>query len=192
MSAPDQDSPEALPAPSALRARRGWLLGLAALGAFGLGTTAWHLQSTRSPSREALETLMQHTFDTPDGGQLVLASLRGQALIVNFWATWCAPCREEIPLLSRLQAARSANDLQVVGIAIDGIDRVRQYDRDTPLGYRIGVAGVGLITLLKALGDEQGALPFSLVFDRRGQLRGQRLGIWSAADLERAADQALA
>jgi thiol-disulfide isomerase/thioredoxin len=184
--------PSMPPAPPTAPARRRWLLRLAALAAYGMGTAAWRLRSTHNPSSEALETLMGHAFDTPEGGQLVLGSLRGQALIVNVWATWCAPCREEIPLLSRLQAARSAKNLQVVGIAIDGLDRVRQYDRDTPLGYRIGVAGVGLITLLKALGDEQGALPFSLVFDRQGALRGQRLGIWSAADLERAADQALA
>ncbi len=178
-------------------ARRRWLSGLAALGtfglgAFGLGALAWRLRTDASPSAEALDTLFKHAFDTPDGGQLVLNTLAGQALVVNFWATWCAPCREEIPLLTRLQATRSANGLQVVGIAIDGVARVRQYDHDSPLGYRIGVAGVGLITLLKTLGNEQGALPFTLVFDRRGRLTGQRLGLWSAETLEAAADRALA
>jgi thiol-disulfide isomerase/thioredoxin len=181
MNSPSQDNPHP--------GRRRWLLGGAAIGAFALGSGAWQLFREQGASPAALETLFAHPFDTPGGEHLLLSSLRGAPLLVNFWATWCAPCREEIPLLARAQAARSANGLQIVGIAIDNLDRVRQYDKDSPLGYRIGVAGIGLVSLLQQLGDAAGALPYSLLFDRTGKLVEQRLGAWSAAGLDRALDR---
>ncbi len=165
-------------------------LGIGAPVLAGVGVWYWRHQAQRA--RADLRTLLEHPFDQIDGGPLILNAFEGAPLLINFWATWCEPCREELPLLAQAQKLNAAKGMQFVGIAIDNPDQVRQFERNSPLPYPNVVAGVGLIDLIKRLGDEPGALPFSLVLDRTGQIIDRHLGTYSPAGLNAILDRALA
>ena len=122
-------------------------------------------------------------FDQPGGGELVLSNLKGQPLLLNFWATWCPPCVTEMPLLDRFQAEQKSRGWQVVGLAVDSPTPVREFLARLPVGFAIGLAGLGGIELARSLGNPSGALPFSVVFDRQGKAFRTKLGSLHDKDL---------
>ena len=122
-------------------------------------------------------------FDQPDGGELVLANLKGQPLLLNFWATWCPPCVTEMPLLDRFQTAQRGRGWQVVGLAVDSPTPVREFLARQPMSFLIGLAGLNGIELARSLGNASGALPFSVVFDRSGNAVRTKLGSLHDKDL---------
>ena len=105
-------------------------------------------------------------------------------LIVNFWATWCEPCREEMPRFVKLQDQYGAKGLQFVGIAIDQADKVRQFAKEIELNYPTLVGGYGAMELSKTLGNRLGALPFTVVLDRAGRVVHTQLGPLKDAQLQ--------
>ena len=124
-----------------------------------------------------------HDFEgeMANGGKASLADFNGKFLILNFWATWCAPCRTEIPLLIAMQA-RHAHDIQIVGIAVDDAESVRRFEDEVGLNY---VSLIGLTEgpeLMQRYGSA-GQLPFTLVFDQTGVLRYRKTGELQAAEL---------
>ena len=122
-------------------------------------------------------------FDQPDGGQIALASLRGQPLVLNFWATWCPPCVEEMPLLDRFHREYRAAGWRVLGLAVDSAAPVREFLARRPVGFSIGLAGMEGVALSRSLGNPSGALPFSVIFNSRGDAAERKLGTLSWADL---------
>lgn len=113
-----------------------------------------------------------------------IAQWKGKVLVANFWATWCLPCREEMPGFSRLQTKYSAKGVQFVGIAFDSADKVNEFSNQTPVSYPLLIATPSLMPLTAALGDAAGGLPFTVVIDRDGSLVQTRLGLWKEATLE--------
>ena len=122
-------------------------------------------------------------FETPQGPKLAMASFKGKPLLLNFWATWCAPCVEEMPMLDAFYRQNAAKGWQMVGLAIDQPSSVRKFLEKTAVSYPIGLAGFGGTELTKALGDTAGGLPFSVLFDKDGKVRQRRIGRLSEADL---------
>jgi thiol-disulfide isomerase/thioredoxin len=106
-------------------------------------------------------------------------------VVVNFWASWCPPCREEIPGLVRIQHKFAANGLQVVGIAVDSVEKSRQAAGEMGISYPVLVAEVQIIDVTRRLGNRAGGLPFTVVLDRDGRLVTTHLGLLSEAQLER-------
>src|SRR5271165_2723368 len=88
---------------------------------------------------------------------------RSKTLFINFWATWCEPCREEIPALIRLQGASSSKNLQIVGIALDSPERVAEFAKSYSINYPLLIGGMGAMEMMRAHGNGIGALPFTLV-----------------------------
>jgi thiol-disulfide isomerase/thioredoxin len=106
-------------------------------------------------------------------------------VVVNFWASWCPPCREEIPGLLRIQQKFAANGVQVVGIAVDSEAKSRQAANEMGISYPVLVAEVQIIDVTRQLGNRAGGLPFTVVLDREGRLVATHLGLLSEAQLER-------
>jgi thiol-disulfide isomerase/thioredoxin len=164
--------------------RRTWLFGAVGLAAAAAGAW-WRLGTGSGAGGEALDAAFwSQTFDRPEGGQLALASLRGKPTLLNFWATWCPPCVEELPMLDRFFREQAANGWQVVGLAIDQPSAVRKFLERIPLSFPNGLAGLQGTELIKRLGNTAGGLPFSLLLSPSGQVLARKMGKLEAADLE--------
>ena len=128
------------------------------------------------PPASAAGGLMTARLPDIDGRPQALEQWRGKILVVNFWATWCAPCREEIPAFMKVQDKWSSRGLQVVGIAIDDADKVRPYIAELKINYPILVGGLDGIELTRQAGNRLGGLPFTVVLDRKGGAVHSQLG----------------
>jgi thiol-disulfide isomerase/thioredoxin len=132
---------------------------------------------------DAEQSLWTQRFDQPAGGELAMGPLRGKPLVLNFWATWCAPCVKEMPMLDAFHREHQAQGWQVVGLAVDGPTPVREFLTKVPVAFPIGLAGFTGVDLAKSLGNERGGLPFSAVFDRQGAVAFRKLGTITPDDL---------
>lgn len=163
--------------------RRRWLVGAAGTAAAvaGVGGYLWREQRDAG---ERFDPLWSLRFPQPGGGELVMAERRGKPLLLNFWATWCPPCLKEMPDLDRFAREFGGRGWQVVGLAIDGPTPVREFLQRTPVGFAIGLAGFDGTDLSRQLGNAQGALPFTAVFDAKGRIVKRKLGQTTYAELE--------
>jgi thiol-disulfide isomerase/thioredoxin len=118
------------------------------------------------------------------GATLSLEQWRGRVLVINYWATWCAPCREEIPAFVRLQERYGSRGLQFIGIAIDQPDKVAEFASEFRINYPLMLGGVETIELLRRAGNRAGVLPYTLVIDRKGNLVSREQGGLKEARLE--------
>lgn len=125
------------------------------------------------------------SWESPGGQPLAAADFRGRPLLLNFWATWCPPCVEELPLLDQFFQSHLAQGWQVLGLAIDQPSAVSAFLARRPLAFPIGLAGLGGTELSRELGNSNGGLPFSVLFDPAGRLVERKLGRLLSADLER-------
>jgi thiol-disulfide isomerase/thioredoxin len=162
--------------------RRQWSTwGVAAAAAAGGAGWAWWRAHGGLSGPEQL--LWEQRFDRPAGGDLPMSGFRGGPLVLNFWATWCAPCVKEMPMLDIFHRQQRAAGWQVVGLAIDGPTPVREFLAKVPVAFPIGLAGFTGVELARSLGNESGGLPFSVVFDRRGRVAARKLGSLKEEDL---------
>jgi thiol-disulfide isomerase/thioredoxin len=111
-------------------------------------------------------------FNLPDvsGNQHTISEWQGKIRIINFWATWCTPCREEIPEFIALQKQYGAKGLQFIGIAIDDQEPVEEYIASSKINYPILLGGLNGIALAHQLGNIMEAVPFTLVVNQQGQI----------------------
>ena len=127
-------------------------------------------------NRKASAALLAVQLPDASGQVQRLDQWRGRVLVVNFWATWCVPCREEMPQFIRAQAEDGGKGLQFVGIAVDSADKVQKFSKDIGLNYPTLVGGLGAIELSRDLGNRLMALPFTIVVDRDGRVVHTQLG----------------
>ncbi|HRE16152.1 MAG TPA: TlpA disulfide reductase family protein [Rhodocyclaceae bacterium] len=151
-----------------------------ACGGFWLGMQ-WR---EGTPDAQAARQLMTMTLPDQAGDAHSLTQWQGKVLVVNFWASWCAPCREEMPGFARLQSKYAANGVQFVGIAFDSHAAVTEFIRQTPVNYPTLIGGGEVRDLMKALGNAPAALPFTVILDVRGKPIQSRLGRYEEADLD--------
>ena len=134
-------------------------------------------------SAAAIDALWAMSFDTPDGKPLPMSSFKGKRLLLNFWATWCPPCVEELPLLDAFYQAQKGNGWQVLGLAVDQPTMVRRWLQTRPLSYAVGMAGLDGTELSKTLGNLAGSLPFTVAFGASGELLVRKVGKVSQDEL---------
>jgi peroxiredoxin len=128
-----------------------------------------------SRGRDA-EALLGVALPDVAGQQQSLGQWRGKVLVVNFWATWCTPCREEMPEFVKAQDEFGERGLQFVGVAIDQADKVQAFATELGLNYPTLIGGYGAVELSKTMGNRLGALPFTIILDRKGRVVHTQLG----------------
>ena len=133
------------------------------------------------PPLKLVENLPEVSLLDREGVQRGFDHWRGQSLIVNFWATWCAPCRREMPLLERLQAENAADGFQVVGVAVDYRDKVLAYADKMNISYPLLIGEQEALDAAAAFGVEMVGLPFTVFSDTRGRIIAAHIGELTAA-----------
>lgn len=134
---------------------------------------------------QAGEQVFAATFPDPQGVAQPLAQWRGKVVVLNFWATWCPPCRKEMPGFVKLQQKYGAQGLVFIGIAIDSRENVQAFLRESPVNYPILIGQDSAVELSAAIGNRQGGLPYSVLIDRQGKLLASHVGELSEEALEK-------
>jgi peroxiredoxin len=170
------DTPTA-PGARPSRTKRRLLLIGTALAAVSAGAGfAW--RALRAPDLSAeVAALFQQTFDDANGVAQPMAQWRGRWLVVNFWATWCAPCVDEMPGLQRIARDFADRNVAVVGLGIDRADAIRRFQSELKLEIPLLVAGASGTDVARALGNPMGALPYTVLISPDGRVVNTRLGL---------------
>jgi thiol-disulfide isomerase/thioredoxin len=116
-------------------------------------------------------------FTDLSGKARTMSEWKGRVVLVNFWATWCAPCREEIPALQKIQAEFGHRNFEVVGIALDNAEATGRFAAEFKIGYPILIGDMGIVDVMRQLGNKSGALPYSVVLDPQGAVAKTHLGL---------------
>lgn len=160
-------------------------------GALGFGLYQWLGNGTNAPSGAMAEapdqltdTLPTLTMPDPDGNERSLDEWAGDILVINFWGTWCAPCREEVPLLVDLQSDYADQDLTVIGIALDRPEPVKDFAEEYGINYPLLVGEEEALSAMEAFGSGTLGLPHTFVVDRDGQVVNFHLGLIEPADVD--------
>ena len=165
-----------------LRRREALLLGGVAAAAAAAGfLAAPRLFDESAESAAALQTAV---FPDLTGTPRRLADWQGRVVVVNFWATWCPPCIEEIPVLVEVRKKHLAAGVEIVGIAIDKQVNVAEFTRKIKIPYPVLVADAAGIELMRRLGNKAGGLPFTVFLDRKGGVAKRKLGALNRPELE--------
>lgn len=119
-----------------------------------------------------------------EGKPRQLSEWRGKVIVLNFWATWCPPCKEEIPLFIATQNRLGASGLQIIGVAIDQAPEVAAYQKQASINYPILIGDTHVYKVMEAYGNTRAGLPFSVVIDREGLVRQRKLGAFRGTELD--------
>lgn len=130
------------------------------------------------------EAIFAASLPDLQGESQAISQWRGKVMVVNFWASWCEPCRQEIPEFIELQERFRENGLIFIGIAVDQKERAAAFSKEIGINYPVLVGDMKAMTLAEAAGNRQGALPFTVVIDRNGKIIGTKLGRLSKEKLE--------
>ena len=180
------------PVPNFLLGRRYILCG--ALAAVALPATATPSLAGVKPdmAKGAMErfklaktpkALPDLDIQNADDKPLKLSDFKGKVVLLNFWATWCAPCVKEMPELDAFQRQFAPQGWRVVGLAVDNPTAVREFLARSPFSYTIGLAGFDGSELSRKLGNHQGGLPYTVVFNRQGAIAHRKAGQTSLLEL---------
>lgn len=120
------------------------------------------------------------------GKAVSAAAYRGKMTVVNFWGTWCAPCRQEMPMLSALAPRLAARQVRILGVALDQPGEVAAFLKQRPVSYPVLMSDGDGIALMRALGNRSGGLPFTVVLDAQGKPLASMAGLLSEAALMKA------
>jgi thiol-disulfide isomerase/thioredoxin len=159
-------------------------IGVAALAIF----SGFLLQNTKNSSTPKYTA--QNAPVTNDGANLILTTTlpdlqgknqsvsqwKGKVLVVNFWATWCEPCRREMPEFIELQDELRDQGLLFIGIALDQKTKVQQYSKEIGVNYPVLLGGIEAMELAEAAGNRYSVLPFTVVFNRNGEIASTHVG----------------
>ncbi len=165
--------------------RRRWLAAAAGLTLVGSGAGLAWLTSMRQSQAltEAEHLFWQQQFAQLDGSTLATSAFKGKPLLLNFWATWCPPCIEELPLIDNFFRQNKVNGWQVIGLAVDQAAPVTRFLSQSPLSFPVALAGFPGIDVSRSLGNSSGALPFTVVFGLKGGVLHRKIGKLTSDDL---------
>lgn len=163
--------------------REALILGAAGIGAAAIGFLAGPALLRLFADGEG-DLFRSGSFPDLAGNPRRLTEWRGKVLVCNFWATWCAPCREEIPLLMAAREKYASSGVEVVGIALDNAAKVREFSITYKISYPILLAEADGLELMRQVGNSSGGLPYTVVADRTGALVHRKLGALKEEDVD--------
>lgn len=166
-----------------MRRRAGVLIALALLAAGGLLLWIMLPPPQNQPDTAAL---FAASFPDAQGQPQALSQWRSKLLVVNFWASWCPPCLEEMPELSALQSKYAGQDVVVLGISTDDAAKMQVFARSTPTGYPLLAGDFAAMQLAEQLGNNRGVLPYTVVIRADGSVVWQHFGRLDMQALEQA------
>jgi peroxiredoxin len=158
--------------------RRAWWPMLAVALVFGVAGV-WFGARHFAPApaeASAVDAFYKRTLPDAKGVPASMSQWKGRPLVLNFWATWCAPCVEEMPELTALQKQLQSKNIQILGIGIDNPANISAFAEKYEIGYPLYVAGIDGSELSRALGNQAGGLPFTVLVDASGKVRKTYLG----------------
>lgn len=162
------------------------LLILAALGS--AYAVLLHTAQPQGPrqfvAENADQAIFAATFPDLTGKPQALAQWRGKVVVLNFWATWCPPCRLEMPGFMHLQDKLGGRGLIFLGIALDDPAKVRAFATENAVNYPLFLGADDAMELSRAIGNDSGGLPFSVLLDRQGKIVAAKVGGWEERKLE--------
>jgi thiol-disulfide isomerase/thioredoxin len=165
-----------------------WLFALIAVLALLAGSALWLGERSSTapldPAQIAPSALLAATFADANGAPASLARFQGKVLVLNFWATWCAPCREEMPAFTRLQAKWTGRGVQFVGLSAEEHAKVSAFGHDLGINYPLWVGGDEVGALARRLGNRLGVLPFTVLLDPQGRVLDRKVGPYMERDLD--------
>lgn len=166
----------------------------AALAAAAAGMYTARQQASTDPSaapatttqaqHTALNSLLSLELADTSGARQPLAQWKGKIMVLNFWATWCPPCRKEIPAFSAMSGKYRDKGVQFVGISIDTPTNVRNFQREHRVGYPLLIAEPSVVQLTESLGNAAQGLPFTVIVDKTGVISRVKVGMLSEDDLD--------
>ena len=160
-----------------------------AVAALAAGTALWWtgrpapLVSAPTISGAALYAT---TFRSLEGQPQPLGQFQGRTLVLNFWATWCAPCREEMPAFERVARRWRGQGVAFVGVSQEAAETVRPFAREMGVTYPLWIAGDEAAALARRLGNRVDGLPFTAIIGPDGQVRTAKVGPYTEAELDAA------
>jgi thiol-disulfide isomerase/thioredoxin len=157
------------------------LFGAVAIGAAAAGI--WVSLGSLRADASNVAPLWAAQFQDLNGKPVVMAGLRGKPTIVNFWATWCGPCKEEMPDFQRVSMSIAGKRAQIVGIGIDSAANMQVFARQLGISYLLVEGGANGLDILSAAGDKPRALPFTIVLDAAGKPVFSKIGKVDYAEL---------
>lgn len=158
--------------------------GAAVIATLAGVAVGWRRRADGGLSEQAAQALWSSEFESAAGGTLALSGLKGSPLVLNFWATWCPPCIEEMPLIDAFYKENQSKGWQVVGLAIDQPSRIRSFLSQAPVSYPVGLAGMSGSEIGKILGNSDGSLPFTIVLDDQGRLLFRKVGKLTSEEIK--------
>ena len=173
--------------------RRQWIMigGISLLALLaGVFSSQW-ISQTGLASDPSIKAFFANPWQTPDGKPANSENWRGKLLVLNFWASWCPPCVEEMPALDRIAQEYASKNVLIVGIGIDSPSNIREFLQKTPVSYPIVLGGLEGSNLSKQMGNTQGALPYTVVVNSKGKSIYTKLGKISEEELKKAINSAL-
>jgi len=135
-------------------------------------------------SSSGASALLSTVFPDVAGQPRRLRDWNGKVAVCNFWATWCEPCREEIPLLITLYDKYRSQGVEVIGIGVDKLPNIVEFASKMKITYPLLVGDVRALDLMRSLGNQAGALPFSAILDRRGAVTYRKLGAFRQGEVD--------
>ncbi|MBU3669110.1 MAG: TlpA family protein disulfide reductase [Polynucleobacter sp.] len=173
--------------------RRQWMMigGISVLALVaGIFSSHW-ISQTGLASDPSIKAFFANPWKTPDGKSANIDDWRGKVLVVNFWASWCPPCVEEMPTLDKIAQEYASKNVLIVGIGIDSPSNIRQFLEKTPVSYPIMIGGLDGSALAKQMGNAQGALPYTVIINAKGKSVFTKLGKISEEELKKAINSAI-
>jgi thiol-disulfide isomerase/thioredoxin len=138
------------------------------------------------------QALFAANLPDPSGKTQAVKQWQGKVAVVNFWATWCPPCREEMPELSQLQDKYRSQGVVVLGIAADELDKVKEFSKSMPVSYALLVGDFEGMNLAQSLGNHNGVLPYTVILNADGQVVKSYFGRINLQQLEQTLQPLLA